>query len=156
MRRSVRLVATGIAAGLTGVLLAAGCSSSSSSSSGAQTFCARSPVSCRCESSSFTLSAGEQTVSDCNSLPTDSYCCHDLDTTGATTKCECGFFACAVSGNGCRCGYRSPIESGDQVLASCDLSNSKPCCFASGSDCTCNSAVGCTTAQMVTSCPTTP
>ncbi len=119
-------------------------------------YCAKSAVNCRCSTTNFTLEQGETATSDCDSVPANSICCFDLDTSGQTASCTCEEFACQQHGSLCDCDFRAAQEAQNGSVSVCDTSQGAICCSGSDGSCACDDRCLETNGTSVTSCPTTP
>jgi hypothetical protein len=136
------------------------CSSSSKGESDgvpSNVSCAQSATGCRCSATPFSLDSDESPVESCDSPGTGVACCHDLDSNGKTSECECQSYVCTQAGNSCECHWRRD-DPGSSVLAASSCANDHAgsttypyagiCC---DSDTYCNCG-GKTTASEVVTC----
>jgi hypothetical protein len=101
---------------------------------------------CRCELATIGYDLGfeEEAVDDCDAPPSgvEWSCCHDLDSLGETTRCDCSVSLCVedtVNGE-CTCGYLYHLQTGpgrDEDLEVDVESCTAPDCCASDTECYC-------------------
>jgi hypothetical protein len=130
--------------------LAASCGSDSSDTAAgvsANVRCAEGSESCRCASEGFTLSGDERNVDDCDASP-GWQCCHDLDTDGLTSACECQSYVCTGTDTSCECHWR-PDDPGPSRIAPAECTNARAgtvafpipgLCCDDGQSCNCYAA----------------
>jgi hypothetical protein len=111
---------------------------------------------CYCSTSDPGLGDDTDYVASCDSLPTDTQCCHDLNGDGETTYCSCLRALCATDTDtdNCVCTYFGGLVVGNSrdnetVVTTCPTT---ACCRGSES-CSCfNGSANCFSDTPVSSC----
>lgn len=105
-------------------------------------YCTRNTASgaCNCSTADPGLSSDTEYVDDCNSPPSGSQCCHDINGDGESTFCRCAQAQCAkdTDTNNCSCEYFDSYVVGRSrdTETRIDTCTSVTCC-GSSSSCRC-------------------